>query len=750
MRRVLAVALTVASIAACNHTVVTGAPPWALVKTPQGAGKIDLLFAIDDSPSMADKQALLADAIPTFLGRLVNPRCLDNTTSTAVPGDGQGCATIPNSRPEFPPVTDIHIAIVSSSLGGGGSPDVCLTDAENAKGHLLNRTLSGGSIANANPLTGSGGDFLAWRPGFANVTVYAPNASAQFITDFQALVVGVGQTGCGLEAQLESWYRFLIQPDPWNAITRTNDTPPRNQLDGVDATVLKMRKDFLRPDSLVAIIQLTDEEDSWSDPLWLGGYGWTNRAVYFPGGPAKEAGPRGTSECDAPVDVNNIATSGPNNPDCTSCAFPNSAKPVSRALIGSDPNCNACAGGQSTCPMKGWYTPWSDAPPIAAADGLNVRYAQQLMRSRYGFDSQFAVQRYIDALRFPTVPDRDHEGDHVGPTNYATSVQRNCTNPLFALELPDGSDTSQGSLCNLRLGTRTPERVYYALIGGVTRSLVDDVYGTTKLELSPDDWTRIVGKDPDHYLYDGIDPHMLQSTAPRSGLQVPSATYSLGTDPDSGREWNTLTSSAGIDLEYACTFDLPQPVDCTASPIGCDCATTAADGPPLCDANVRTTQIKGKAYPTIRELRVAKGLGKQSFVASMCNTSYSATLDGLVNRMQESLMPSCLPTKLPHLPDGSLGCVLVAVYANQTDQAAGCTDPGMSQPPLGITDIYADPITKKPLAVACATTQAASCDSTTPGWCVKPGVECPLDLSYTPSWTPPPDAQLVLWCSVTD
>ena len=56
-----------------------------------------------------------------------------------------------------------------------------------------------------------------------------------------------------------------------------------------------MRHDFLRPDSLVAIIQLTDEEDSWSDPLWLGGYGWTSRTNQFPGGPAG-AGPRGTHE----------------------------------------------------------------------------------------------------------------------------------------------------------------------------------------------------------------------------------------------------------------------------------------------------------------------------------------------------------------------------------------------------------------------------------------------------------------------
>ena len=63
----------------------------------------------------------------------------------------------------------------------------------------------------------------------------------------------------------------------------------------------------------------------------------------------------------------------------------------------------------------------------------------------------------------------------------------------------------------------------------------------------------------------GIDPHMIESTAPRAGLQAPGASYDLGTDPANGREWNTLTSSARIDLQYACTFDLPKSRDCSST-----------------------------------------------------------------------------------------------------------------------------------------------------------------------------------------
>jgi hypothetical protein len=708
----------------------------------QSIDKVDLLFAIDNSASMGDKQDLLKDAVPVLVGRLLNPNCVDtdttHTCTTAgdcaslgggaqcdvnanggkgqcfVPGDNGGgdnqCKSIPNTKPEFAPVHDMHVGIVSSALGGGGSPDVCTvsgndTTHQDDHGHLLNRTWDGtteGSIQNAKPLDGNGGNFLAWLPASdpknagksdPNVTKYSDGQETQLVSDFQSLVTGVQQHGCGLEAQLESWYRFLVQPDPWDSVQMTSDNPPRATLSGVDATLLKMRHDFLRPDSLVAIIQLTDEEDSWSDPLWLGGFGWTVRTSNFPGGPGQGAGPRGTSECDQPIDVNNPTTTGPNNPDCTSCAFPGSTKPVSGSPIGSDVNCNSCAPGASSCPQNGWYTPASGSVPITAADGLNVRYGEQYMKPRYGLDPQFPIQRYVDGLRSPTVPDRDNES-HDWP-NWAPT--KNCTNPLFAEDLPDGSDTSPGALCQLKPGPRTPDLVFYALIGGVPNSLLEDSSGNFKLDLTAGDWQKIVGKDPDHFIFDGIDPHMIESDAPRNGLPGPGSTYNLGSDPDNGREWNTLTSTAAIDLQYACTFDLPQAKDCNApaNAQACDCtgtAASAADGPPLCDVATRNMQVKGKAYPTIRELRVAKGLGQQAVVASLCakdtnpadvalpTYGYNPAMQAIVNRLKSALSGQCLPQTLTRASDGTVPCLILVVYNGQTDQATGCTDPGMSQP----------------------------------------------------------------------
>src|SRR5688572_19694935 len=39
--------------------------------------KIDLLFMIDNSISMADKQEILAQAVPNLVSRLITPLCVD-------------------------------------------------------------------------------------------------------------------------------------------------------------------------------------------------------------------------------------------------------------------------------------------------------------------------------------------------------------------------------------------------------------------------------------------------------------------------------------------------------------------------------------------------------------------------------------------------------------------------------------------------------------------------------------------------
>ncbi len=442
--------------------------------------------------------------------------------------------------------------------------------------------------------------------------------SAALATDFSALVLGVQEFGCGLEAQLESWYRFLVQPDPYDHLQLVNDPnggPQRAQLVSVDATLLKQRHDFLRPDSLLVIVQITDEEDSWSDPLALGGRAWLTRAAQFAGSPTGLM-PRGTSECAKAVDPTQPATTGPNSPNCSSCGFAGNLP--NGTPIASDPSCaTSCGAG-----CAGYYT--------AQQDGLNIRYTSDMKR-RYGIDPQFPIARYVSGLKAPRVPNR--EGEHPGGAgNYKGTP--NCTNPIFAASLPTNPN---GELCNLPVGPRTPDLVYFALIGGLPWQLLADGLGNFKPTLAAEDWRKLVGADPDHYNLTGIDPHMIESVLPRlqqnaasipylsGGLQPPTA--GITADPANGREWNTTKSALGLDLQYACTFALPTSKECSdfATNPACDCVgpATDPDGPPLCapGESGNSLQVRGKAYPTIRELRVAQGLGDQGIVASICPKS---------------------------------------------------------------------------------------------------------------------------------
>jgi hypothetical protein len=62
--------------------------------------KVDLLFMIDNSISMADKQRILADAVPVLVQRLVDPICVDGEGNPVGGTNMGGCGM---NSPEFPP-----------------------------------------------------------------------------------------------------------------------------------------------------------------------------------------------------------------------------------------------------------------------------------------------------------------------------------------------------------------------------------------------------------------------------------------------------------------------------------------------------------------------------------------------------------------------------------------------------------------------------------------------------------------------
>ena len=207
--------------------------------------KVDMLFMIDNSASMADKQGILAQAIPEFVSRLVDPLCVATDGAQGVPAANGDCPV--NTHREFRALTDIHIGIISSSLGGhgaGSAGDGSRPEAHNMDmAHLLTR-----GAAAVPPL-----GFLNWD-GNARTTGLTEN--------FTAMVRGMGQHGCGYEAQLESIYRFLVDPEPYVHSERSRPASARLAAQtGIDTELLTQRKAFLRPDSIVVVVEVTDEND---------------------------------------------------------------------------------------------------------------------------------------------------------------------------------------------------------------------------------------------------------------------------------------------------------------------------------------------------------------------------------------------------------------------------------------------------------------------------------------------------------
>ena len=570
--------------------------------------KLDLLVVVDNSTSMRDKQVILAKALPDLLSGLVSPKCVDPLSR--VPNGSVADTTRPleqqcpvGSEPAFRPITDMHIGVISTSLGGFGvecKPAPGRIDDD--KAHLLARGPDGQPVAAAGDL-----HFLAWYPDVLSnqdkkrhpdPPVPKTTNLPDLTTSFQALVEGVGDNGCGIEAQLESTYRFLSEAAPPESISVQDGKPV---VGPVDRKLLEQRAKFLRPDSLVAVVMLTDEEDASVDPGSFSGTGWR----FLQSSPL----PRATSTC--AVD--------PTSKECTSCSF----EPT-------DPSC-ATNGGL--------FSP--------AEDQLNVRFHR--MKPRYGVDPRFPIDRYVDGFREKTLG--------------------KCTNPLFAATLPEGKDGEE--LCQLPLGPRTAAHVYFAVIGGVPSGLVysDSV-----------DWTKILGRDPAKNDFQGIDPHMIDSTEPRSGLPGPSAPASA--DPVHGREWTTN----GGDLQLACAFDLPTERKCDGTQY-CDC-----DGKkdiPLCKPNALDVQIRGKAYPTLRELSVAKELGSSGIPASLCpiqlsdpsrdDYGYRPAVRSILDVFGRG-PAACLPRALERTgPDGAVPCLVVATFRDEGSDSE-CTRFGLAPP----------------------------------------------------------------------
>ena len=760
--------------------------------------KLDVLYMIDNSASMGDKQALLAQAVPDMISRLVSPNCVDATGNTIGPSTDGQCA---RGKLEFPPVHDMHLGIVSSSLGARGG-DVCNPANTNPANPSLNahqddrgELVARGGVAEANVSHAGSLNFLAWFPTVAanqggttppvpaETAIGAPGQAGTLIGDFASMIQGVNEHGCGYEAQNEAWYRFLVQPDPYDSITV--DANNLASMTGIDSVLLQQRAAFLRPDSLLAIIVMTDENEQVSNPLAVGKQAWAFETYPFKSAPANAGAPEGTVACGS-FSSTPGPNPGPNSPGCTSCGLSSLQRSPTFAQ-----QCPADSPNGTT----GYLDPTDD--------GILLRFFDE--KQRFGVTARYPISRYVNALTSATVPSQDHETDGLGNYVGDQAQYQNCINPIFAQNLPT---SATADLCHLTRGPRTADQVFYAAIAGVPHQLLQASPGDRecpagtnatdcpqKERLVDADWTKIIGKDPVNYDFTGMDFHMLESAVPRTGSSCAPASND-DCDRVNGREWDSKKQ----DLQFACIFPLvdpqtgaAQPKDCT-QPVysgACDCGAGSYDnGAPLCqkDATGAYTQfqINGKAYPSAREMQIAHAAGAQGIVSSLCPIhavassatdpvfGYRPAVTAIVNRLKNALSVQCLPRNLNvDAKTQTVPCLVLATLAK-----GDCsTVPGMSDPPADVLSrfqeaqrsaylascggktscVLQDPSTLPTCQLQELTRathngtdfQNGDCSaSTNPGWCYVVGAaasSCAQQILFT-SGEPPQGATVTLQC----
>jgi hypothetical protein len=208
--------------------------------------KVDLLFMIDNSGSMSEEQASLAMQIPRLVRVLATG---DRNPDVDADGDGT-----PNDiGDDFPAVRSLQIGVVSSDMGVGGfNVDTCRENPNFGDNGLL---LHSGNTASSGCMA-SYPSFLEFERDVTDPDTYARDVNC---------IAALGTGGCGFEQQLESVLKAVTPStcnDPWCSFAMNT----RGHADGPNLGFLRGPLTS-EPESLLAVIMLTDEEDcSVADP----------------------------------------------------------------------------------------------------------------------------------------------------------------------------------------------------------------------------------------------------------------------------------------------------------------------------------------------------------------------------------------------------------------------------------------------------------------------------------------------------
>ncbi|MGZ3476031.1 MAG: hypothetical protein ACXWUG_18865 [Polyangiales bacterium] len=323
--------------------------------------KLDLLFVVDNSISMADKQGELARRLPDLIAALTN-----------------------DSEKR---ITDIHVGVITSSLGSHGTSacEPAITNPHNDDhAHLLPRTGEVGSsgYTTAGPAPCPSGiassSALTWTFDASGAGQFkGVSGGVQLEAATSCVVQTAGENGCGYEETWESAYHFLVDPKPYASaavkctFAASGDACGSNKIEvsGVDDALLAQRAAFLRPDSLLAVVILSDENDASLKPAGLNWLPWGYGKGQMQPGWSNCANVPDDFEPTSAAEFNTLHTTF----NCKSC-FEDS----------SDPNCKK---------------PWPTDPLNNDVDGRNLRAFHQVQR--YGYNFLWGRDRYVQAFTSP-------------------------------------------------------------------------------------------------------------------------------------------------------------------------------------------------------------------------------------------------------------------------------------------------------------------------------------------------------------
>jgi hypothetical protein len=227
-----------------------------------GTDQVDLLFVIDNSASMSEEQVKLN-------------RQLAHLVQVLTSGDFDGVSNA-NGQPDFKPVGSLRLGVISTDLGSNGVPGVwscgnnsfsptqqdtgldVVGNVDRPFGDdalLLNSTAVAVAGVSVQDALGNPVQAIAPRPECAvtlpRLLEFPGGGSAADIAAQFSCIAQLGVNGCAIEQQLEATWKALA-PSTDRSFSRGT---------GGQGLPMGLNAGFLRPEAILAVILVTDEED---------------------------------------------------------------------------------------------------------------------------------------------------------------------------------------------------------------------------------------------------------------------------------------------------------------------------------------------------------------------------------------------------------------------------------------------------------------------------------------------------------